>query len=190
MKQKYTLWYVNGRVCTDNEMKEIFRKNYVQVITNKDEYEKAKEYLIKECNWTEDMFFNNTIVKIKSYNTYIYDDINYRIYDYIPSYWTKLDGDYTEDYEEDIDDMELNDTAELMTSADYKDRFKAEYYQVEIRYKKLGEMLEKYEKNELDFKPKCSYPLLLNQYRVMGEYLELLKLRARIEEIGIESVDL
>lgn len=83
--------------------------------------------------------------------------------------------------------MELKDTIKLMESADYKDRFKAECYQVEIRYKKLGEMLKKYEKNELDFKPKCSYSLLLNQYRVMGEYLELLILRARIEEIELEE---
>lgn len=182
MKQKDILWCVNGKICTDDEMKEIFRKNYVQVITDKAEYEKAKEYLIKECNWTEDMFFNNIIVRIKSYNTYIYDDINYHIYDYIPSYWVKLDGDYEK---EEIDDMELKDTIELMESADYEDRFKAEYYQVEIRYEKLGEMLKKYEKNELDFKPKCSYALLLNQYKVMGDYLALLKLRAGVEEVEL-----
>ena len=33
--------------------------------------------------------------------------------------------------------MELTDTAELMASSDYKDRFKAEYGQVAIRCKKL-----------------------------------------------------
>lgn len=48
-------------------------------------------------------------------------------------------------------------------------------------------MLKKYEKNELDFKPKCSYSLLLNQYRVMGEYLDLLKLRADIEEVRLDE---
>lgn len=83
--------------------------------------------------------------------------------------------------------MELNDTIKLMESDNYKDRFKAEYYQVEIRYEKLGEMLKKYEKNELDFKPKCSYSLLLNQYKVMGDYLALLRLCAGIEEIEIEN---
>ena len=31
---------------------------------------------------------------------------------------------------------ELKETMELMNSADYKDRFKAEYYQVAIRYQK------------------------------------------------------
>ena len=83
--------------------------------------------------------------------------------------------------------MELNDTIELMESENYRDRFKAEYYQVKIRHDKLGAMLEKYDKNELDFKPKCSYSLLLNQYRVMGEYLDLLKLRADIEEVRLED---
>lgn len=28
--------------------------------------------------------------------------------------------------------MELNDTAEMMNSADYKERFRAEYYQIVI----------------------------------------------------------
>lgn len=182
MKQKDALWCVNGKVCTDEEMKEIFRKNYVQVIKDKDEYEKAKEYLIKECNWTENMFFNNIIVKIKSYNSYIYDDINYRIYDYIPSYWVKLDGDYEK---ERIDNMKLKDTIELMTSEDYKERFKAEYYQTKIRYDELSEMLKKYEKNELNFKPKCSYTLLLNQYKLMGDYLAILILRAGIEDVRL-----
>lgn len=32
--------------------------------------------------------------------------------------------------------MELRDTAEMMNSADYKERFKAEYYQLKIRYGK------------------------------------------------------
>ena len=32
---------------------------------------------------------------------------------------------------------ELKDTIELMTSENYKDRFKAEYWQTKIRYDKL-----------------------------------------------------
>lgn len=35
---------------------------------------------------------------------------------------------------------ELKDTIELMNSSDYKDRFKAEYYQLKIRYTKLHAM--------------------------------------------------
>ena len=41
--------------------------------------------------------------------------------------------------------MELKDTIDLMTSEDYKDRFKAEYYQTKIRYDKLHKMLVKNE---------------------------------------------
>lgn len=83
--------------------------------------------------------------------------------------------------------MELKDTINLMTSEDYKERFKAEYYQVKIRFEKLGEMLKKYEKNELNFKPKCSHSLLLEQYRVMREYLNLLRWRADIEEVRLDE---
>lgn len=40
--------------------------------------------------------------------------------------------------------MKLKDTAKLMESGDYKDRFKAEYYQLKIRLNGLSEMLKKY----------------------------------------------
>ena len=36
--------------------------------------------------------------------------------------------------------MELKDTIELMNSEDYKDRFKAEYWQVRARFDKLCAM--------------------------------------------------
>lgn len=39
----------------------------------------------------------------------------------------------------------MKDTIELMNSSDYKDRFKAEYYQLKIRYTKLHAMLVKLE---------------------------------------------
>lgn len=41
--------------------------------------------------------------------------------------------------------MELKDTIEMMQSADYKERFKAEYYQTKIRYDKLHKMCLRYE---------------------------------------------
>ena len=43
----------------------------------------------------------------------------------------------------------LSQTVDIMTSSDYKERFKAEYAQVCIRYKKLKNMLDKWDKNEL-----------------------------------------
>lgn len=51
--------------------------------------------------------------------------------------------------------MELADTAEMMMSKDYKERFRAEYCQVVIRYQKLKAMLEKWDNGELNFTPTC-----------------------------------
>lgn len=81
--------------------------------------------------------------------------------------------------------MELKDTIEMMNSADYKERFKAEYYQTKIRYKKLHKMVIKYEAGTLDFTPTCSINLLKNQKQAMGEYLHYLEVRAEIEDIDL-----
>lgn len=80
--------------------------------------------------------------------------------------------------------MELKDTIEMMNSADYKERFKAEYHQTKIRYEKLHKMIVKYEAGTLNFTPKCSLELLKEQKKHMGMYLNCLEIRAEIE--GIE----
>ena len=81
--------------------------------------------------------------------------------------------------------MELKDTIEFMNSEDYKDRFKAEYFQTKIRYDKLHRMLIKYEANTLTFEPKCSIELLKEQKMYMGNYLRMLEIRAEIENIEL-----
>lgn len=80
--------------------------------------------------------------------------------------------------------MELQDTVELMNSSDYKDRFKAEYWQAKIRYDKLDDMTVKYEARTLTFIPRCSLDLLKEQKKHLGNYIRTLKIRAEIE--GIE----
>nr|DAM68062.1 MAG TPA: hypothetical protein [Caudoviricetes sp.] len=80
--------------------------------------------------------------------------------------------------------MELQDTIELMNSAEYKDRLKAEYWQAKIRYDKLDDMTVKYEARTLTFIPKCSLELLKEQKKYLGSYIRILKIRAEIE--GIE----
>ena len=82
--------------------------------------------------------------------------------------------------------MELIETIDLMTSADYKARFKAEYLQTKIRYKKLESLVEKYVSNTLDFEISCSIDILKAQLSVMGQYLNLLETRAKIEQIELE----
>lgn len=79
--------------------------------------------------------------------------------------------------------MELKDTFEMMNSEDYKERFKAEYYQTKIRYIKLHKMTVKYEAGTLPFTPNCSLELLNEQKKYMGLYLHALEVRAEIEGI-------
>ena len=72
-----------------------------------------------------------------------------------------------------------------MKSEDYKDRFRAEYYQLEDRIDKLANMLEKYKAGTLNFTPSCSYDLLNVQLKLMNLYLQYLIERAEIEGIEI-----
>ena len=81
--------------------------------------------------------------------------------------------------------MELVETVNLMNSTDYKERFKAEYYQTKIRYDKLHEMIIKYDADTLGFVPDTPTNLLREQERYMGEYLRILELRAEIEKIEL-----
>lgn len=81
--------------------------------------------------------------------------------------------------------MELRDTVEMMNSDDYRERFKAEYYQAKIRYDKLDAMTVKYEAGTLNFTPKCSLALLKLQKMWMGNYIKTLKIRAEIEGIDL-----
>jgi len=80
--------------------------------------------------------------------------------------------------------MELKDTIEMMNSADYKERFKAEFYQLEIRYTKLKAMVEKWDKGELNFTPTCPRETYNKQLAAMVDYLSVLELRAHME--GVE----
>ena len=80
--------------------------------------------------------------------------------------------------------MELKDTIELMESADYKDRFKAEFYQLVIRYKKLNKMFVNWD--NLDFTPTCPKDTFMMQLRAMYDYIVVLKARAEFEHIELE----
>ena len=80
---------------------------------------------------------------------------------------------------------ELKETVDLMLSDDYRERFKAEYYQTKIRYEKLHEILIKAESGTLEFKLKCSLDVLTEQISYMGHYLHMLEIRAELEEINL-----
>ena len=81
--------------------------------------------------------------------------------------------------------MKLKDTVNLMLSDDFKERFKAEYWQTKIRYNKLHKMVINYEAGTLPFKPTCSLEQLKAQKSLMGQYLYLLEVRAIKEGIKL-----
>ena len=82
--------------------------------------------------------------------------------------------------------MPLKNTVDLMLSDNYKDRFRAEYYQTKERYQRLHLMIIKYEASTLDFQPDCPLELLKRQAKAMGEYLYVLEMRAQLEEIDLK----
>lgn len=81
--------------------------------------------------------------------------------------------------------VDLIGTVPLMKSDDYKERFKAEYYQTKIRYDKLHTMCVKHDAGTLDFTPTCPINLLREQKAAMGQYLNCLEVRAEIEDIKL-----
>lgn len=81
--------------------------------------------------------------------------------------------------------MELKDTMQMMCSSDYKERFRAEYFQLKIRIAGLSNMLTKYKQGTLDFKPSCSFELLNSQLYTMKKYALSLEERAEIENIDL-----
>lgn len=78
--------------------------------------------------------------------------------------------------------MDLKETILMMNSIDYKERFKAEYYQLNIRYMKLLDMYNNW--NTLGFTPTCPKGLYHEQLYHMSNYLGILRQRAELE--GIE----
>ena len=83
--------------------------------------------------------------------------------------------------------MELKETIDLMNSKDYKERFIAEYLQVKIRYNKLLNMLMKWDKGELDFKPSVPRMYYNKQIVSMNDYIKVLEDRAKIEKIDLSK---
>lgn len=82
--------------------------------------------------------------------------------------------------------MKLADTVEGMNSADYKERFKAEYYQLKIRLVGLRNMCGKWDKNELSFEPTCPRSTYDLQLKAMRDYMTILEMRAVMEGVDLD----
>ena len=83
--------------------------------------------------------------------------------------------------------MNLKETASMMESLDYKERFRAEYFQLVIRMRGLANMLQKYKDGTLTFKPSCSYDLLNGQLKAMKLYKDCLEERSEIENVILSN---
>lgn len=81
--------------------------------------------------------------------------------------------------------IELEATVEEMLSDDYKERFRAEYWQVRTRFEKLTATIDKYLVGKLDFEPDCPIQLLMTQASYMRMYMQVLEARAKIEKIKL-----
>ena len=86
---------------------------------------------------------------------------------------------------------DLSSTNKLMVSEDYKERFLAEYIQLETRYEALMNIIWKYDHGEkLGFELDTPMHLLKKQAKAMYEYISALNERARFEDIDISSLAL
>lgn len=85
------------------------------------------------------------------------------------------------------DKNKLQATAVGMISSDYKERFKAEYAQLVIRYEGLKGMLKKWDDGTLEFEPTCPRSIYNMQIKAMSEYIAVLEARAAIENVDLMS---
>lgn len=81
--------------------------------------------------------------------------------------------------------MEPKNIAALMMSADYKERFKGEYWFVKNKLDGLTALLEKWDAGKLDFTPTCPRSIYDVQARAMRDYCAILELRAVAEGVTL-----
>ena len=72
-----------------------------------------------------------------------------------------------------------------ISEPEWQARFRGEYKGLKERYNKLHRMIVKYDAGTLNFKPTCPIDLLRRQKATMGEYLNILEIRAEIEKVTL-----
>lgn len=81
--------------------------------------------------------------------------------------------------------MELRETVDGMLSDDYRERFVAEYQQLDIRQEKLTDLLSKMDAGELEFEPDCPRRLLQEQASLQSKLKLVMMERAACEGIKL-----
>lgn len=74
-----------------------------------------------------------------------------------------------------------NNIIKLIQSDDYKDRLHGEYLELLERSEKLRNMIFKYDRGALEFKPNIPIEILRAQLNAMESYLYILDYRISIE---------
>lgn len=85
--------------------------------------------------------------------------------------------------EEPKDIEKLEDTVDLMVSDDWKERFKAEYWQLKLRYERLKYLVDNWD--ALDFTPSSDKATHIIQLDVMKAYIDILETRAEKESVAL-----
>lgn len=76
----------------------------------------------------------------------------------------------------------LSDTIQMMNSTDWKERLKAEYWQLKIRYDKLLDT------GIWNNATQCPLTLMQRQAMYMQSYLEVLEKRAEVEGVDLQDI--
>lgn len=81
--------------------------------------------------------------------------------------------------------MTLEETIPLMTSAEYNERLKAEYFQLKIRIEKLSRFMKRAKEGKVNLP--YVWTMLDEQLKYMRGYRDVLKARIDIEQINLED---
>ena len=85
-----------------------------------------------------------------------------------------------------VKNIRLAETCTMMISQDYKERFKAEYYQLKNRLIGLKSMVSLWDQGKVPFTPTCPREIYDIQIDAMNKYLDVLEKRASIENIVLD----
>lgn len=99
--------------------------------------------------------------------------------------WTWCPKSIWDNESVEIKNSVLAATASQMVSPDYKERFKAEVYQLKNRLEGLKRMLVNWDAGKLNFKPTCPRDLYDAQVKAMEDYLNVLMKRAKLEDVKL-----
>lgn len=76
-----------------------------------------------------------------------------------------------------------------INSESYRDRFVAEYLELQVRTKRLRAMLEKWDAGKLEFKPDCTRATYKIQLDAMDKYLAVMEIRGKLEGIDLAKAE-